>query len=243
MGGRGGSSGLAATPAAVTTPSGLTLSDVQAMDDDALHDFLINVNNTDTPDFLNTVHLQKMVYALGLNDKPEIISQKEFDDMTVNAPFGSGAPVLYRTVNDTVLTGNVPMSARQMQQQFLKGDLTYIGNGIHGDGLYFSDDKGGSRAYGRGRGQSAMIAGVLNKNARPITERALKSEYDKFIKTHPRSRKALGFARSKSTHDSMSQFALMRGYNVIISKQLGNENYYTVLDRSAISTTGKIEKF
>lgn len=242
MGGRGGASGLI-SPVATTTPSGLTLADVQAMDDDALHDFLISVNDTDTPDFLNTVHLQKMIYALGMNNKPEIISQQEFDDMTVNAPFGSGQPVLYRTVNDTTLTGNVPMSARQMQQQFLKGDLTYIGNGIHGDGLYFSDSKSGSRAYGRGGGRSAMVAGVLNKNARPITEAKLKSEYNKFIKNHPRSRRALGFARSHSYNDSMSQFALIRGYNVIVSKQLGNENYYTVLDRSAISTTGKISKF
>ncbi len=243
MGGRGGSSGLAPTPAKVSTPSGLTLSDVQGMNDDALHDFLINVNDTDTPDFLNRHHLQKMIYALGLNDKPEIISQKEFDDLTVNAPFGSAAPILYRTVNDTTLSNGIHMSAKQIQKQFTDGDLTYVGDGIHGDGLYFSDSKSGSKMYGNGGGRSAIISGVLNGKARIITEKALKSEYDNFVKNHPRSRKALGFARSKSTHDSMSQFALIRGYNVIVSKQWGNENYYTVLDRSVISTTGKTEKF
>ena len=241
MGGRGGASGLAPAPKAPATPSGLTLSDVQAMDDDALHDFLINVNNTDTPDFLNSHHLQKMIYALGLNDKPEIISQKEFDDMTINAPFGSAAPILYRTVNDTTTPDGVSMSAKQIQQMFTDGKLTYVGNGIHGDGLYFSDSKSGSLLYGT-PGKASLISGVLNGKAKIITEKALKSEYDKFVKAHPRSRKALGFARKNSSHDSYSQFALLRGYNVIVSKQWGNENYYTVLDRSVISTTGKLEK-
>ena len=244
MGGRGGSSGLAPTPSSPsTTPSGLTLQDVQAMDDDALHDFLIAVDKTDTPDFLNTHHLQKMIYALGLNDKPEIISQKEFDDLTVNAPFGSGAPILYRTVDGKDVAGGVHITAKQIQDQFSYGDLTYTGNGVHGDGIYFSDNKSGSKIYGSGGGRSRILQGVLNKNAKIITETKLRAEYDKFVKAHPRTRRALGFARSRSTHDSMSQFALIRGYNVIVSKQWGNENYYTVLNRSAISTTGKLEKY
>lgn len=242
MGGRGSSSGLQPMHAP-QTPSGKTLADVQAMGDQDLHDFLIDVNNTDTPDFLNTHHLQKMTYALGMNDKPEIISQQEFDDMTVNAPFGSGATVLYRTVDDANLTGGVRITAKQIQDMLLYGDLTYHGNGIHGDGLYFSSSKSGSQAYGRGGGRSRMVACVLNGKAKPITETALRKQYDAFIKTHPQSRKALGFARSHSTHDSMSQFALTQGYNVIISKQYGGESYYTVLDRGILSTTGKIEKY
>ncbi len=250
MGGRGSSSGLLSAapmppqpPAPPPPPSGKTLADVQAMDDQQLHDFLIDVQNTDLPDFLNTHHFQKMTYALGLNDKPEIISQQEFDDMTVNAPFGSAQPILYRTVDDAQLTGGVTLTAKQIQDMLLYGDLTYHGNGIHGDGLYFSDDKRGSQAYGNGGGRSRTVACVLNSKARPITETALRKQYDAFIKTHPQSRKALGFAKARSTHDSMSQFALSQGYNVIVSHQFGNENYYTVLDRGVLSTTGKIEKY
>lgn len=247
MGGRGSPSGLssaAPTPPQPTTPSGKTLADVQAMDDQQLHDFLIDVQNTDTPDFLNTHHLQKMTYALGLNDKPEIVTQQEFDDMTVNAPFGSGQPILYRTVNDKTLSdGITKFSAAQQLKMLTEGDLTWHGEGVHGDGLYFSDYKPGSLLYGRGGGKSRVIACTLNSKARPITEDALRRRYDAFVKTHPQSRKALGFARTHSTHDSMSQFALQQGYNVIVSRQSSYENYFTVLDRSVLTTTGKTEKY
>jgi hypothetical protein len=245
MGGRGSASGMA--PATPSTPSGKTLADIQAMaranDDKGMHDFLIDVQNTDTPDFLNTHHLQKMVYALGMNDKPEIVSQQEFDDMTVNAPFGSGQPILYRTVNDVKLTGGVHMSAKQINDMMISGDLTYLGNGIHGDGLYFANDKAESQAYGYGGGRSRTIACVLNSKARMVTETKLRKEYDDFVKHNPQTRKALGFAKAHSSHDSMSQFALMKGYNVIVSSQFRGVAYYTVIDRSVLTTTGKQEKY
>lgn len=50
----------------------------------------------------------------------------------------------------------------------------------------------------------------------------------------PRTRRALGFAKAHSTSDSMSQFALLMGYNVITTKVGYNETYYTVIDRSAL---------
>lgn len=238
MGGRGSSYSSSAqaapnTPAPVTTPSGHTLADVQAMDDQQLHDFLVNVNKTDIPAFLNDIHLQKMVYALGMNDKPEIVDSATFKQLT-SGP-GALTPI-YRTVNDTTVNG-IPVTAQDVCDMLTDGDLTYVGNGIHGDGLYFSNDLAGSKLYGHGGSQSKTLAAVLNQKAKVISERQLKSLYDNFIKTHPQSRKALGFARSKSTHDSMSQFALTQGYNVITSQQYGGEVYYTVLDRSVLTMT------
>lgn len=231
MGGRGSS--FSPAPVKPSTPSGYTLSDVQAMDDKGMHDFLIDVDKTDIPAFLNTdIHLQKMAYALGLNDMPEIVSQKEFDDMTVNAPFGSSATILYRTVNDTS-----SMTADDICDMLTDGDVTYHGNGIHGDGLYFSNSLSGSKAYGHTNPKT--VGAILNNKANVISESKLKNEYDAFVKNHPQTRKALGFARSKSTHDSMSQFALLRGYNVITSNQGGGETYYTVLDRSVLTMTRK----
>lgn len=220
------------TPAPTATPSGLTLSDVQAMDDQQLHDFLIDVNKTDIPAFLNNIHLQRMIYALGLNDAPEIVDSATFKQLT-SGP-GALTPI-YRTVNDTTVSG-VPFTAQDICDMLTDGDVTYVGNGIHGDGLYFSNDLAGSKAYG-GRSGSKTLAAVLNQKAKVISERQLQSLYDSFVKSHPQSRKALGFARSKSSHDSMSQFALTQGYNVITSSQGGGEVYYTVLDRSVLTMT------
>lgn len=218
-------------------PTGVTQADLANMSDQELHDFLINVNKTDIPDFLNQNHLQRMLYAMGMNDAPEIISQQEFDDRTVNAPFGSGDTVIYRTVNDTTVNG-VPFTADDCCDMLTDGDITFAGNGIHGDGLYFSNSLSGSKAYGYGS-SSRTVAAVLNSKAKIISESKLQREYDSYVKSHPQTRKALGFARSKSTHDSMSQFALIRGYNVITSNQGNGETYYTVIDRSVLTMTRK----
>ncbi len=65
------------TPASLAPnapPMGVTLSDVQQMDDTSMHDFLINVQSVDMPQFLCDSHLQRMIYGLGMNDKPQIVS-------------------------------------------------------------------------------------------------------------------------------------------------------------------------
>lgn len=235
MGGRGAGSKLGKAAVAVAaagatqavTPSGYTFDDLKNMDDKTLHDFLIDANNADMPDFLNTHHTQKMVYQLGMNDKPETVSQGEFDSLVAK-----GNTVIYRTVND-----NGMMSADDIIDSITDGDLSYMGNGVHGDGLYFSNSLRGSKAYGYSG--SKTMGAVLNSKAKVIDERQLKSEYDSFVQTHPQTRKALGFARSNSTHNSYSQFALSQGYNVIRTNEGGGEHYFVVLDRSALTTSKK----
>lgn len=232
MGGRG--SQFAASQPILTaggTPSGFTLDDVQQMDDKGLHDFLISVDKTDMPAFLNTHHLQKMVYALGMNQTPEIVSDAQMQQLVSN-----GATAIYRTVNDTSVNG-IAFTADDVCDMITDGDVTYLGNGIHGDGLYFSDSLSGSKMYGHSG--SKTVGAVFNSKAKMISESALKFKYDQFIKTHPQTRKALGFAKVRSSHDSMSQFALTQGYNVITTRQSGSETYYTVLDRSVLTMSRK----
>jgi hypothetical protein len=217
-------------PTPQASPSGRTQADLQTMSDQELHDFLIAADKIDIPDFLNSdTHLQKMTYALGLNDPPTIVSDAQLQQLIRN-----GATPIYRTVNDTKIHG-VPFTSKDICDMMLEGDLTYHGNGIHGDGLYFSNSFSGSRSYGYGNYKT--MTGVLNSNARIVSETKLRSEYDAFVKSHPATRRALGFAKSRSSHDSMSQFALIRGYNVIVSNVGGGENYYTVLDRRALTMT------
>lgn len=232
-GGVGGGIGAGGAPAPQATPSGLTLADVQKMDDQQLHDFLINVDKTDIPAFLNNVHLQKMLYALGMNDKPEIVDSATMKKLTS----GPNAPeMIYRTVNSATINGT-SLSAKDICDTITDGDLTYVGKGIYGDGLYFSNDLSGSKAYGYG-GDTRTVGAILNSKAKIITKNQLNSLYDNFVKTHPESQKALGFARSKSgRNNSLSQFALVMGYNVIVTPQSRGENYYTVIDRSALTMT------
>lgn len=231
-GGVGGGIGAGGAPAPQATPSGLTLADVQKMDDQQLHDFLINVDKTDIPAFLNDVHLQKMLYALGMNDKPEIVDSATMKKLTS----GPNAPeMIYRTVNGTTVNGT-PLSAKDICDTITDGDLTYVGGGIYGDGLYFSNSLSGSKAYGWGS-DVRTVGAIFNSKAKMITKNQLNSLYDNFVKTHPETRKALGFAKDRGgRHSSLSQFALVMGYNVIVTPK-GSENYYTVIDRGALTMT------
>lgn len=122
-------------------PTGVTQAALANMSDQELHDFLIDVNKTDIPTFLSDLHLQRMLYAMGMNGKPEVVDQNTFDGLAQNSP------VLYRTVNDTVVDG-VPFTSSDCCDMLIDGDLTFVGRGIHGDGLYFSNSLSGSKAYG-----------------------------------------------------------------------------------------------
>ena len=54
------------TPASLAPnapPMGVTLSDVQQMDDTSMHDFLINVQSVDMPQFLCDSHLQQSQFT------------------------------------------------------------------------------------------------------------------------------------------------------------------------------------
>ncbi len=223
-----------AASAGATPPLGVTLAQLQGMDDQQLHDFLIKVQSVDIPAFLSDHHLQRMVYALGMNDKPEIVSQKQFDYET---SFAGGHTAIYRTVNDTSVGGNT-FTADDICDMLTDGDLTYHGAGMYGDGLYFSDSLSGSKAYGWNNPRT--VGAYLNSKARPISFSKLQKEYDAFVKTHPQTRKALGFAKSHGSghHNSYAQFALIRGYNVIYNAR-GGERYYSVLDRGVLSMTRK----
>lgn len=214
-----------------TPPMGVSLSDVQKMDDKGMHDFLIDAWSVDMPQFLNlTSHTQHMIYGLGMNDKPQVVSDSQLDSLVKQ-----GATPLYRTVNDSPMPGGITMTSDDICDMMTDGDISYIGDGAHGDGLYFSDSKSGSKLYGKPGKHPKTLRAVLNPaTTRSIDEDTLRRQYDSFVKTHPRTRRALGFAAKHSDWgNSFSQFALMQGYNVITSRQYG-ETYYTVIDRGAL---------
>ena len=152
-------------------PTGVTQAALANMSDQELHDFLIDVNKTDIPSFLSDLHLQRMLYAMGMNGKPEVVDQNTFDGLAQNSP------VLYRTVNDTVVDG-VPFTSSDCCDMLIDGDLTFVGRGIHGDGLYFSNSLSGSKAYGDHTGQT--VGAALNSKARVISETQLRQDYDAF---------------------------------------------------------------
>lgn len=206
------------------TESGITLADVQQMNDQELHDILLAITKQDLPDYLMPNNQQRFTYALGLNQKPIV------EDDATFALNSKGKEVIYNAQSKAALSGYT-LTGDDIHDFIKYGDDTLQQNGIHGNGLYFTPSQSASAGYG-----NRMSAARLNPaTAKIITESQLKREYDSWIQSRPQTRKALGYmARHGNGYgdNTYSQFAMIRGYNVIQSSQHGTT--YTVLDRSAL---------
>lgn len=198
-----------------------TLAQVQAMSDDELHDYILAVNDQDMPAFMNDHHMQKFVYATGVNDKPTVVDDATFDQIA------KGKTVIYRTVDPTS-----DLSADDIHDMTKHSSLSYMGNGRFGDGIYFATNRGDSEVYASTR-QAKVMRAVFNDKARVISIDDLRKDYDKWKLTHPKSQKALGFASRKGSSwaNSYGQYALLRGYNVVTD----GHTYRNVLDRSVLT--------
>ena len=149
---------------------------------------------------MNTANtLQGLVENLNLHDKPVVLSDADYDrQMQANALDGVE---LYRGLG---LSAN-----GKYQQQFLFGDKTYIGDGVHGEGIYMTTSQ--QYAYGYASMTNAdktTLTGFIDKSkARVITEPEVKRmmQEDKNLK-----RLTSGF----SLQDTAA-YALYKGYNVI----------------------------
>lgn len=208
------------------TESGVTLADAQQMSDKDLHDLLLAITKQDLPDYLMTNQQQRFVYALGINGKPIV------EDDATFAKNSKGQTVIYNAQNNANLSGYT-LTADDIHDFLKYGDDTLQQNGIYGNGIYFSDNRAGSAGYGSRQSKARLNPAT----AKVVSMSRLKAEYDTWKKTHPLSQKALGYTRAHNSGygtNTYSQFALLRGYNVISAPQRGGETYYSVLDRSAL---------
>ena len=208
------------------TESGVTLADAQQMSDKDLHDLLLAITKQDLPDYLMPNQQQRFVYALGINGKPIV------EDDATFAKNSKGQTVIYNAQNSANLNGYT-LTADDIHDFLKYGDDTLQQNGIYGNGIYFSNSKTGSAGYGKRQSKARFNPAT----AKIVTMNQLKSEYDAWTKTHPLSQKALGYTKAHNSGygtNTYSQFALLKGYNVISANVGGGETYYSVLDRSAL---------
>ena len=208
------------------TESGVTLADAQQMSDKDLHDLLLAITKQDLPDYLMPNQQQRFVYALGINGKPIV------EDDATFAANSKGQTVIYNAQNSVTLSGYT-LDADDIHDFLKYGDDTLQQNGVYGNGIYFSNSRTGSAGYGSRQSKARFNPAT----AKIVTMSQLKNEYDAWKKTHPLSQKALGYTKANNSGygtNTYSQFALLKGYNVIAAPQFGGETYYSVLYRSAL---------
>lgn len=140
---------------------------------------------------------QKMTSSMGLNAAPTVMSESDFNNYVAQ----TGSTVLYRG-----------WSGNNSATRFTQSPNSHVGNGINGDGYYFSADRGTARSYG-GTGMKA----ALSPNARVVSATAVRAE---IAKKSPKLQSALSKAGSYGTRTYGSnrgeaQMALKMGYNCI----------------------------
>ena len=228
MGGRGASSSIG-------RGGNKALKNYQKMNVDDLYNLTLNLKSINRDDLykqgLNGDNpVQRLVDKLNLHDKPVVLDDDAFDKMVKD----NNMIEIYRGV-----WGNGKANADDVRNQTMYGDKTYIGDGIHGDGIYFSTAQYTAKSYGPTR-----MTAVINPNkAKIITESKLQSMYynDPVVKKYQNDYMDTPFR-------NISQYALYKGYNVIqavggngssnfnaYNKKTGlGEDFYIPLDRSTL---------
>ena len=203
------------------------------MTDDQKADVIDSMIKQGVPSHLADNDFQKMIYNIGLNDKPQLV-----DDATLNSMNGTE---LWRTVNNVYDRKNdISYTADQIARQVQAGRVTRVsdtGGSVYGRGIYFADSKSESSYYGNTRGnvqKTAQIRCKLNSNAKVISYNSavngVSSEISKGTK--------LGKVLKKCDRQSQSSiYALAKGYNVITS----GGGYYNVLNRNAVTMSNGIK--
>ena len=168
---------------------------------------------------------QKFLYNTKLNDKPQVVSDAQFNQI-------AGTP-LYRTVNQVYdRVNDISYTAPQIANQLMNGTYTRVsdtGGSVYGRGLYFADNHGDSATYGRNRNdvqKTAMIYAKLNPNAKVISYNSAQQGLANEIKSGTKLGQSL---KNVSNADAVSLYALSKGYAVIKSG-----TYLNVVDRSAL---------
>lgn len=150
---------------------------------------------------------QKVAIDMAVCETPQVVSREDFDKYVKD----SGAVVCYRGVKDID-----EMTGENMQfQMAYNTQKPYFGDGIFGDGLYFSTRKDTAESYA---GRAEISTCAVRPDAKIL-------EYGS--PEHAKAKK-----RVQTTDDSVA--ALCSGYDVIHKKQGSDEDYYVILNRAAL---------
>lgn len=217
----------------IKTQNSLHMKVFRKMDDNQFSLLINQAKNTDIPKDLNSESLlQKIVYMAKLNDKPTILNSTEFDE--------------YIKENKLILCfrgtrPNGDLSAEEIHDMTRYSDKFYVGNGIHGDGLYTTTCLNEAEGYGE-----SIMTIAIKKDAKIIT----REEALELYKNEKRNNTLVGESlrnykhqrRIGSTYKSSSIVALQKGYDII--KVVGGNkgdgtteytgDYYIILNRAAI---------
>lgn len=199
----------------------------QQQEDDKTANFLAGTDrNIDLSDpqysdgyVYHDLPLNKLLARLSVKSGPTVMNNSDFN------------AYLQQTGQQACWRG---WSSRDSAQRFLNTTNNHVGNGVMGDGYYFSPNKSTAlnftTHYSMGNGEMMRLA--LSPKARVIDLGTLRQA---MAQTSPRLQSALskagrgGSGRTFGANNGEAQFALKMGYNVI-----WNGNYAVAITNDAL---------
>lgn len=214
-----GSKGKSITSLNVQTYQGMSLDDAA--------DFVYNTPKVKDPEFNEHSMYQDVVNALDLHGKPIVLDDKSFDaSVKDNALDGV---VLYRGLgnqDDTRVADSIKF-----------GDKFYVGSGYYGNGIYFTDifDEAYKTYSNMDIKNSVLTAYIDKKKAKPIDYDAIYKQFaseplmvqKKFAKADI-TKQTIFDAPEYLSSDALSQYALWKGYNVIVHQGNGHSGLHRI---------------
>ena len=243
MGGRGSSSGGGGGTVSLEeiTDHGLfdKKLDPVKMTDNQFADLITDSLDADIPLFLDDTPLQKVMYVAGLNEKPQVMTDAQFNQYVRQ----HRAETLYRTVDGVYLKQyDMGINAKDICEQVMYGSLTRTGRGsLMGDGFYFANDLDDSKRYGTYTGnvkQTAYMKAVLKPGAKGISSSRIYSMARDEISNNTKLGRALEKAVKGRFHSGvMALLAVHKGYDYIEYSSYG---YFNVLNRGCLIMSDQI---
>ena len=187
----------------------------QGQEDDKTARFLASTDRTvdlNDPQYADgydyhDLPLNRLLLRTGVVGQPIVLDDSDFQSLVQQ----TGAQVVYRG-----------WSGKAAVDRFMNATHNHVGNGVMGDGYYFSPDRSIAASYStHGYGHGEITQMVLNPmKAKAIELSTLQSMMRRASPTLQRSLNKAGTMGSGRTYGSNSgemQYALKMGYNVIVS--------------------------
>ena len=238
------------TPTAQNTPvTPQALNNISKMDDATLASLINSARGIQMPNMLadSKDATQEFVFAAGLNERPTVLDQKEFDQFMKDNNISKNE-ILSRSTNNVSYRNQdgttINLTGDQVNDLIKYSRLTYIGGKrggqAYGAGTYFDMNGGKNTGYG-----GTTMNAVLNpKTAKPISLSNLNNKIASYAQAHPQVAQAIQnltgvsssqAARSWGSTKATSIYALCMGYNVITEYNTSTKSgYHNVIDRSAL---------
>ena len=212
-------------PTRANTPSGVSVEQFSAMSmDEKVNTInsIVSDSNITVPSYLDRSETSKVLYALGMNNKPTVV-----DDATLSSMSGIE---IFRTVYEG--DSMPPPSSQDIADQIRHGDYTQlsgVGGSAHGRALYFATDFNDSAGYGGGEKNALIMRSKINPSAKIAKETSL-------FGNNRNDPEFVNFAQKANvnTRDAMALYALSKGIDGWYSN-----SYTMIINRGAITMSSQ----